>query len=37
MSKKYGFAILVDRVRISGEDVMPPLGMKTLDWVKTLK
>jgi branched-chain amino acid transport system substrate-binding protein len=37
MSKKYGFAILVDRVRISGEDVMPPLGMKTLDWVKTIK
>jgi branched-chain amino acid transport system substrate-binding protein len=37
MSKEYGFTILVDRVRISGEDVMPPLGVKTLDWVKTLK
>jgi branched-chain amino acid transport system substrate-binding protein len=36
-SKKYGFPILVDRVRISAEEVTPPLGMKTLDWVKAIK
>lgn len=36
-SEEYGFPILVDRVRIGAEEVTPPLGMKTLDWVKTLK
>jgi branched-chain amino acid transport system substrate-binding protein len=37
MSEKYGFAVLVDRVRFAAEEITPPLGMKTLDWVKTIK
>ncbi|MEE9611961.1 MAG: ABC transporter substrate-binding protein [Desulfatiglandales bacterium] len=37
MSKKYGFAILVDRMRIPAHEITPPFGMKTYDWVKTLK
>jgi branched-chain amino acid transport system substrate-binding protein len=36
-SKEYGFSILTDRVRISAEEVTPPLGMKTLDWVNAIK
>jgi branched-chain amino acid transport system substrate-binding protein len=37
MSEKHGFAILVDRTRISGEAIMPPLGTKSVDWVKTIR
>jgi len=37
MSEKYGFPILVDRVRISAEEITPPFGVKTYDWLKTLK
>lgn len=37
MSEKYGFAILVDRVRYWGEDIMPPVNVKSFDWVKTIK
>jgi branched-chain amino acid transport system substrate-binding protein len=37
MSDKYGFPILVDRVRISPEEMTPPYGVKTYDWLKTLK
>lgn len=37
MSKKYGFALMEKRSRFPGEQIMPPVGMKTLDWVKTLK
>ncbi len=36
-SKKYGFAILVDRFRIGGGEISPPLGVKTYDWLKTLE
>jgi len=37
MSKKYGFALMEKRERFPGEQIMPPVGMKTLDWIKTLK
>jgi branched-chain amino acid transport system substrate-binding protein len=37
MSDKYGFPILVDRVKISPEEITPPFGVKTYDWLKTLK
>jgi len=37
MSKKYGFALMEKRERFPGEQIMPPVGMKTPDWVKTLK
>lgn len=37
MSEKYGFAIMEKRVRYWGEEIMPPVGMKTIDWVKTIK
>ncbi|MFQ5899646.1 MAG: ABC transporter substrate-binding protein [Candidatus Methylomirabilia bacterium] len=37
MSKKYGFAILENRYRRPAEAITPPLGMKTLDWVGTIK
>ncbi len=36
-SEEYGFPILVDRVRIGAEEITPPFGMKTMDWVKTIK
>jgi branched-chain amino acid transport system substrate-binding protein len=36
-SEKHGFSILVDRTWVRAEDVTPPLGMKTLDWVKTIQ
>ena len=36
-SPKYGFPIL-DRIKkFPAEEIMPPYGMKTLDWLKTLK
>jgi len=37
MSPKYGFALMEKRDRFPGVQIMPPVGMKTLDWVKTLK
>jgi len=37
MSEKYGFAIMEKRVRYWGEEIMPTVGMKTIDWVKTIK
>ncbi|MBU1209153.1 MAG: ABC transporter substrate-binding protein [Proteobacteria bacterium] len=37
MSKKHGFALMEKRDRFAGEQIMPPAGMKTPDWVKTLK
>ncbi len=36
-SEKYGFSILVDREWFGAEQVTPPLGMKTLDWVRTIR
>ena len=36
-SEEYGFPILVDRVRIGAEEITPPCGMKTMDWVKSIK
>jgi len=36
-SEKYGFAILVDRFRIGAQEVTPPLGMKSYDWIETLE
>ncbi len=36
-SKKYGFAILENRIRIAGEEISPPLGVNTYDWIETLK
>jgi branched-chain amino acid transport system substrate-binding protein len=36
-SEKYGFAIL-DQIKFLGsEDITPPLGMKTMDWVRSIK
>ncbi|MBI2152153.1 MAG: ABC transporter substrate-binding protein [Candidatus Rokubacteria bacterium] len=37
MSPKHGFAILDRVVRLRADDVAPPLGTKTLDWVGSLK
>ncbi len=37
MSKKYGFAVLTRVVRNRAEDITPPLGMKTMDWVRSIK
>jgi branched-chain amino acid transport system substrate-binding protein len=37
MSDKYGFPILVDRVKISAEEITPPYGVKSYDWLKTLE
>jgi branched-chain amino acid transport system substrate-binding protein len=37
MSKKYGFPILVDRIRVTAEEITPPLGVKSYDWLKDLK
>jgi branched-chain amino acid transport system substrate-binding protein len=36
-SEKYGFPILVDIQRFAAEQVTPPLGMKTMDWVNTIR
>ena len=36
-SKKHGFAILENIVRHKAEDITPPLGTKTLDWVRAIK
>ena len=36
-SKKYGFAILENIVHHKAEDINPPLGTKTLDWVRGIK
>jgi branched-chain amino acid transport system substrate-binding protein len=37
MSDKYGFPILVDRVKISAGEITPPYGVKSYDWLKTLE
>lgn len=37
MSPKHGFALLDRVVRHPAEEVTPPLGTKTLDWVGTIK
>ena len=37
MSEKYGFPILVDRVRISAQEITPPFGVDSYDWLKTLE
>ena len=37
MSKKHGFAVLTRRVRHRAEDITPPLGVKTLDWVRGIQ
>ena len=36
-SKKYGFAILDQIKELRPEDITPPLGMKTMDWVRSIK
>ena len=36
-SEKYGFAILEKIEKLKAEDITPPLGMKTMDWVRTIK
>ena len=36
-SKKYGFAILDQIKELKAEEINPPLGMKTMDWVRSLK
>ena len=36
-SEKYGFAVLEKMVRHKATDINPPLGMKTMDWVKSIK
>lgn len=37
MSGKYGFAIMADRIRTPADKIMPPVGVKTPDWLETLK
>ena len=37
MSPQHGFAIMDRVVRHPAEEIMPPLGMKTLDWVGAIK
>ena len=37
MSPKHGFAVLDRVVRHRAEEIMPPLGTKTLDWVGSIK
>ena len=37
MSPQFGFAVLDRVVRQRAEDVAPPLGVKTMDWVGSLK
>jgi branched-chain amino acid transport system substrate-binding protein len=36
-SKKYGFAILENIKTLTAEEITPPLGMKTMDWVRSIK
>jgi len=36
-NKKYGFATLENIKRSAPEEINPPLGMKTLDWVRSIK
>ncbi|MBT5051023.1 MAG: ABC transporter substrate-binding protein [Rhodospirillaceae bacterium] len=36
-SKKYGFAVLDEIKELKAEEINPPLGMKTMDWVRSLK
>jgi branched-chain amino acid transport system substrate-binding protein len=36
-SEKYGFSILDEIKLLKAEDITPPLGMKTLDWVRSIK
>ncbi len=36
-SEKYGFAILEKLVRHKAADINPPLGTKTMDWVRSVK
>ena len=36
-SKEHGFAILENIVHHKAEDINPPLGTKTLDWVRAIK
>jgi branched-chain amino acid transport system substrate-binding protein len=36
-SEKYGFSILDEIKLFRAEDITPPLGMKTLDWVRSLE
>jgi branched-chain amino acid transport system substrate-binding protein len=37
MSEKYGMAVMEKRERFPAKTITPPLGMKTADWLKTLK
>jgi len=37
MSEKYGMAVMEKRDRFPAKTITPPLGMKTADWMKTLK
>ncbi len=36
-SERYGFAILDEVKLLKAEDITPPLGMKTMDWVRSLE
>ncbi|MDC0033258.1 ABC transporter substrate-binding protein [Alphaproteobacteria bacterium] len=36
-SEKYGFAILDQIKELRAEDITPPLGVKTMDWVRSIK
>ena len=36
-SKKYGFSVLDKIKRLRAADITPPFGMKTMDWVGTIK
>ena len=36
-SKKYGFAILDQIKQLGSDDITPPLGVKTMDWVRSIK
>ena len=36
-SKKYGFATLDEVQLLRAEDITPPLGVKTMDWVRSIK
>ena len=36
-SKKYGFSVLDKIKRLRAEDITPPFGMKTMDWVGSIK
>jgi len=36
-SEKYGFATLDQIQLLRAEDITPPLGMKTMDWVRSIK